>query len=292
MQHPFAVLAPEYIRLLAACQITKRFEAQVAAKRILGLKARYAEVAAKTHVPALWLMVINERKVQLQHATYLGNGEPLYRPTRLVPRGRGPFTGPDAWEAGAEDALHLDRIDAVSDWSWPKALYEEELWNGFGPRARGYHTGYLWAGTSVYEGGKYVADGVWNPNAWDQQLGCVPLMRELVRIDPSLDLPQPVPPPSPLEVPAIHDTPAVSPVGVDGGIHGVAWLQTALNTLQNAELVVDGSYGRRTTAAVRGFQVARGPDADRPRRTLDHGGARQGVRGASLIFQPPTKGDA
>jgi hypothetical protein len=44
-------------------------------------------------------------------------------------QGRGPFP---SWEAGAIDALHLDHVDQVANWCWPKALYECEAWNGFG----------------------------------------------------------------------------------------------------------------------------------------------------------------
>jgi lysozyme family protein len=255
MRHPFDALAGEYTALLASCQITRRLEAIVAAKRILKLKPRYQAVSAKTGVPILWLMAINERESSSNMYTYLGNGQSLFRVTTEVPRGRGPF---GTWEEGAEDALHLDQIDQVRDWSWPRALYEDELWNGFGYRAYGRHSPYLWGGTNIQQPGKYVADGVWNPNAWDPQLGTVALMKTIVSLDASLDLAggvpvvpdQPIPDPAPV------------PQGHDGGEHGVSWLQDALNKIENAELVVDGSYGRLTARAVRTFQAAHGLAVD------------------------------
>ncbi len=255
MQYPYAAFSDEYTRLLGACQITERLSTLAAAKRILALRPRYAEVTAKTRVPMVWLMAINERESGSNLFTYLGNGQSLRQVTTEVPRNRGPFA---TWEAGAEDALHLDHIDAVTDWCWPHALYEGEAWNGFGPRMHGRHTGYLWAGTNVYAGGKYVADEIWDAGAWDKQIGIVALMKTLVSLDATLDLPGVVPAVSAKTIPA----PLPVPQGHDGGSHGVAWLQAALNGLQHAGLTVDGSYGRFTRMAVRTFQGAHGLTVD------------------------------
>jgi lysozyme family protein len=258
MTFSYTALRDEYARLLAACVVTERLQALAAAKRILLLKPRYAEVSAKTGVPVLWLMVINERESGSNLFTYLGNGQSLRRVTTEVPAGRGPFA---SWEAGAEDALHLDHIDAVTDWCWPHALYEGEAWNGFGPRMHGRHTGYLWAGTNVYDSGKYVADRQWDAGAFDEQLGIVPLMRALVSLDASLDLTA-APASAPSTIPVPVPAPLPVPQGHDGGAHGVLWLQTALNALQGAALTIDGSYGRFTRMAVRTFQAAHGLTAD------------------------------
>lgn|SRR5262249_25698732 len=168
MQHPYEARRPEYERLLAACQILsdQRMTLQVAARRILPLKPYYEPVAAQTRAPVLWLMAVNERESGSSLYRYFGNGQPLNRVTTLVPKGRGSFTGPRAFADGCIDALHLDHVDQVTDWCWTRMLYEDEAWNGFGPLAHGRHTGYLWAGTNNYDGGKYVSDGVWDPDAW------------------------------------------------------------------------------------------------------------------------------
>ena len=52
-------------------------------------------------------------------------------------KGRGPFP---TWEAGAIDALDLDRLNQVTDWSPERASYEIEKFNGFGYRAKGVNT--------------------------------------------------------------------------------------------------------------------------------------------------------
>jgi hypothetical protein len=53
---------------------------------------------------------------------------------------------------------------------------------------RGRKTGYLWSGSNIYTGGKYVSDGVWSSSAEDEQLGIVPMAKRMVELDPSLDL--------------------------------------------------------------------------------------------------------
>jgi lysozyme family protein len=259
MLHPFEALEPEYVSEMAAMRITRGPELDRAADRIAPLKPRYETVSGQSGVPIVWLMATNERESGSSFRTYLGNGDPLKRRTTHVPAGRGPFA---TWEAGAVDALRLDHISDVTAWTWARACFEDELWNGFGPRDRGRHTGYLWSGSNVYDGGKYVRDGVWSSTARDSQLGTIPLMRALVARDASLDLPG-----WPTSVDGqITPAPIVPPPGVDGGPHGTAWLQTSLNALLRDALphplTVDGSYGRETRAAVRVFQQAHGLDVD------------------------------
>jgi lysozyme family protein len=40
---------------------------------------------------------------------------------------------------------------------------------------------YLWSGTTVYERGKYVADGRFSAIAVDKQIGCAAILKELHR---------------------------------------------------------------------------------------------------------------
>jgi lysozyme family protein len=46
-----------------------------------------------------------------------------------------------------------------------------ERFNGMGYRQKGVASPYVWSGTDQYSGGKYVKDGVYDPNYRDQQLG-------------------------------------------------------------------------------------------------------------------------
>jgi lysozyme family protein len=48
---------------------------------------------------------------------------------------------------------------------------------------KGLLSPYLWSGTSLYNGGKYTADGVYNPDAIDEQLGCVVLIKRLKQLN-------------------------------------------------------------------------------------------------------------
>jgi lysozyme family protein len=248
MSFAFNTLKPEYEQLLSISTINEARHAGCVrdAQRILDLKGQYLEVNAQTGIPAVWMMAVGEREAgNLIMQRYFGNGQSLKRATTEVPRGQGPF---DSWVAGTLSALRLLKIDRVKDWTWPLMLYEGEAWNGFGPRIHGLHTGYLWAGTNIYSRGKYVSDGVWNPDAIDSQLGTVALMKTLVALDPTLDIKAPspavvVPPPMP------------APPSID---YGVAWVQDALNHAWDAGLLVDGNLGRRTVYAIAEFQAAHG----------------------------------
>lgn len=185
MTHRFEDLEPEYSDLLASMTINRPAVVEAVAHHLLPFRERYAAVEAKTGVPVVWLAAINERESSSNFTTYLGNGQSLRHRTTIVPRGRGPFP---TWEAGAIDALHVDRIELIKDWTWERACFECELYNGFGSRAHGIHSPYLWAGSNHYRRGKYVSDHVWDPNHVDTQLGCVPIMKALVALAPDLDL--------------------------------------------------------------------------------------------------------
>src|SRR5215510_3215489 len=91
------------------------------ARKLLRHKAQYQTVEAKTGVPWFVIAALHNRESDADFTTYLGNGESLNRVTRLVPKGRGPFA---SWEAGAIDALALDGLDHVKEWTPARACYE------------------------------------------------------------------------------------------------------------------------------------------------------------------------
>lgn len=148
------------------------------ADKILMNKARYQAVSMKTSVPWEVIGVIHYRESSCNFNTYLGNGEPLSRKTRLVPRGRGPFA---TWEEGAIDALMnaSPKAGLNKDWSIGGTLDIVEKYNGLGYARMDKPSPYVWAGTDQYTAGKYVADGVYDPSHVDTQLGCAGILSQL-----------------------------------------------------------------------------------------------------------------
>jgi lysozyme family protein len=157
-------------------------DAQVALRN----KTTYSAIEAHTGVKWYHIAVLHRRESDANFNTYLGNGDPLSRRTTHVPRGRGPFTGPNAFANGAIDALRLDGLSSVSDWRLEKILYYSELFNGAGYDMRGLPSPYIWGGTNQQKPGKYVSDGVWNGRVWDGQPGCAPILWMIAKLDPTV----------------------------------------------------------------------------------------------------------
>ncbi len=179
----------------------------------------------------------------LPAAAQLRQGDPLDKVTIHVPEGRGPFISPMAFEDAAVDALvncapHAARL---ADWSIGWMLTNLERYNGVGYANRGLPSPYIWSGTDQYVKGKYVADGVFDPEEVDKQLGCVGLILAIMTLDPSIVFDKAIP-----QIPV-------------GPVRDGIWLQNSLNKLDaNPTLEVDGIVGSATRNAVRAFQMAQG----------------------------------
>lgn len=212
------------------------------ANRLIGSKARYQNVSQVTGVPWFVIAAIHNRESDANFNTYLGNGQPLNRVTTLVPAGRGPFPN---WEAGAIDALGVDRLDQMSDWSVEHTCFAIEKFNGFGYRSQHppVNSPYLWSFSNVYQSGKYVADGHFNPNAVDPQCGTMPIIKQIMALDASATFPG-------IMVPAS----ATSSLALGSRGDRVTQLQNALKERGYAVGDVDGIYGTVTQAAVTAFQ--------------------------------------
>ena len=128
------------------------------------------------------IAVIHERECSQDWARSLAQGDPWNRTSVHVPAGRGPFA---SWEAAAVDALVNCAPYAARnpDWSIGATLTKLEEYNGLGYAARGLPSPYLWSGTDQYKSGKYVRDGVYDPNAVDSQLGCAGLLKATAALD-------------------------------------------------------------------------------------------------------------
>ncbi len=183
-------------------KITRAKEFAAVAKRLVAAKARYQTVERRTGVPWFVIAVIHEREASQSWTTQLGQGDPLSRKSTHVPRGRGPFK---TWEDGAFDALALCAPFAAKwrDWTPGGTMTLLEEYNGLGYAARNLPSPYVWSGTDQYVKGKYVADGQFDPNAVDRQLGCAGLILAMAKLDPSVSFgdTKTTPPPPP-DIPA------------------------------------------------------------------------------------------
>jgi lysozyme family protein len=148
-------------------------------------KARYLFVSAKTGVPWAAIAVIHERECSQDWTRSLAQGDPWNRVSVYVPAGRGPF---ESWEEAAIDALvNCAPFTARNkDWSIGGTLTKLEEYNGLGYAARGKPSPYIWSGTDQYSCGKYVRDGVYDPEAVDGQLGCAGLLLAMMALDPAI----------------------------------------------------------------------------------------------------------
>lgn len=143
-------------------------------------RARYESIEKMraNGVPAPVLFALHQRESGGDFTTHPHEGSPLTHRTRYVPKGRLPHPAPPyTFEQSAQDAYYVaDRLD-LKDWRHlGPALLAIESFNGMGYLKRGVPSPYLWAGTSIYTRGKYVADGRYSPVALDAQLGCAAIL--------------------------------------------------------------------------------------------------------------------
>lgn len=183
MTPTFPAMAAGYRNMWRDMTVTRAAECEAAARRILAGRARYLAVERQTGVPWFFIGLLHLRESSCNFAGVLHNGEHIIGKgtrTRLVPAGRGPFA---TWEEAAIDALRLKGLHAIKEWPIERIGYESERFNGFGYIRRGVNSPYVWAGSNHYTRGKYVRDGVFDPAHVDTQLGTLPVLRALCRLD-------------------------------------------------------------------------------------------------------------
>jgi lysozyme family protein len=193
-------------------KLTRNFSSVASHLVAPNAKGRYQTVEAKTGVPWFVIAVIHERESSQDWTGSLAQGDPWNRVSVHVPAGRGPFK---SWEEAAIDALVNCAPFAArnKDWSIGGLLTMLERYNGLGYASRGLPSPYIWSGTDQYKSGKYIRDGVYDPNAVDRQLGCAGLLISMAAIDrtigfdgkrsPMVVLPPAAPPPDVPKAPSI-----------------------------------------------------------------------------------------
>lgn len=186
------------------------------ADKIFANRARYEAVSKATGVPWDVIGVIHYRESSGDFKGVLHNGQKIIgtgKKTTIVPKGRGPFS---TWEEAAIDALVNAPPQAAKnkDWSIAGTLDILERYNGLGYRNKGLPSPYLWAGTDQYVKGKYVADGKYDPEHVDKQLGVAPILMKLREMEkkPVVLEPAPhLPPDAPLPIDLPDDDQPIIP---------------------------------------------------------------------------------
>lgn len=171
------------------CQIspTRIKEVNEVAARLVAPTAKiaYQQIEQDTGVPWFIIAVIHEREASQNWNANLAQGDPWNRPSRHVPKGRGPFK---SFREAANDALKNCAPKAAEwkDWSAGGSLTILEEYNGLGYEE--YHaeaSPYNWGATTEEEWGKYVNDGHW-AHVWDTQIGCAAMLKAMIQLDSSI----------------------------------------------------------------------------------------------------------
>jgi len=179
-------LTAEYTAYFDACRVRPEHEGNVAyyVKRLNQGRGIYEQVGHDLGgIPWMFIGVIHGMECGFNFAGHLHNGDPLQARTAHVPAGR-PAAGspPFTWRQSAMDALTMKGFHDVSDWSMPRMLYLLEKYNGFGYRMRRVPTPYLWSFSNLYEKGKFVQDGRFDPEAVSKQCGAALMLKAVITI--------------------------------------------------------------------------------------------------------------
>jgi lysozyme family protein len=150
------------------------------------LKGRmaYESVGTSVGIPWWFVGIVHGVECSFSFECHLHNGDPLTDRTRNEPRGR-PIEGspPFTWSDSARDALIGQRLVDLDDWTLGTALDRLERYNGLGYRKRGLPSPYLWSFSNHFVKGKFVEDGVFDPEAPSRQCGGAVLLKRLAQLD-------------------------------------------------------------------------------------------------------------
>ena len=152
-------------------------------------KAIYQQIAqAVWGAPDRWwfVAIVHEREASQNFHKSIAQGDPWNQRSTHVPRGIGPFR-----DFISCAVFVLNRCAPYpakwKDWSIGGVLTLFESYNGTGYEI--YHhepSPYDWGATNIEQQGKYVADGRYNPNVWDLQVGCAAMLKGMMELDPTI----------------------------------------------------------------------------------------------------------
>ena len=143
-----------------------------ALKRIKENKQRYLKAEKICEIPWQMIAAVHYREAHCRFDRQLLNGQKVCKKTTLVPKGLGPW---ESWEHSCKDAFaHVKKPKNLQGW-----LDWAEKHNGLGYRNRGLFSPYMYAGTTFYQKGLYVADGKFNEEKIDKRVGVIPILKGL-----------------------------------------------------------------------------------------------------------------
>ena len=247
-------LSKEYQSLFDTCETQRQATVEKLVGQIVQNKDRYRVAGKPLGVPWFFIGCIHNMESSQNFNKHLHNGDPLTARTTHVPQGR-PKDGdpPFSWEASATDALQLEALDKVKNWTIPGILFQMEKYNGFGYRNKHPEvlTPYLWSFSNHYTTGKFVEDGKFDPEAKSSQCGAAVLLRRMSETgditfdadgDPQLDFKD-------RPAPSIESFDPLVTFSETEKSDVAKTLQRALNAMPGIFLRVDGLPGDRTSDA-------------------------------------------
>lgn len=144
--------------------------------------ARYEGISSSSGIPAKLIAALHWRESTGDFGTYLHQGDPLGKAAVNEPADIPLFK---EWEPAAEHALGLknktrDAFKIGTGTQDEAALMSyAERYNGLGYHNKGVPSPYVLTGTDQYKSGKFVADGVYDGDHKDDQLGVLGMMRAI-----------------------------------------------------------------------------------------------------------------
>jgi endonuclease G len=178
----FSKLKADYEQLYKTCKIRAEKKGEVAwhVKKLNDFKPRYEKVGAALGIPWWFIGITHALEGSFNFKGHLHNGDPLSARTVQVPKGRPKkWNPPNDWETSAIDALTMKGFAEQDDWSVARSLYRFESYNGWGYRSREIKSPYLWSFSNHHSKGKFVKDGIYDPNAISKQCGAAVMLKAL-----------------------------------------------------------------------------------------------------------------
>jgi lysozyme family protein len=204
-------------------------------------------------VPAALIAALHYRESSSRFDTYLHQGDPLGQPAIHHPSDIPIFY---EWEDAAIHALNSkswlrDELGMDSETTDKASLATfAEAYNGLGYHYRGLTSPYVYAGTEVYQGGRYVRDGVFDANSWDQRPGVMALLASVENSTEEVPVTRPQ-----TDSNAWAQVVAGNAILRDGSRGpAVRLLQEKLHEL-GYRVARDGVFGQQTQLAVKAFQT-------------------------------------